>query len=390
MIFKPQLQPLPICGIWKSFRLFNLALVSTFAISLSIAEATPPNAPGRSARGISYRHDEIPEGPWSIHIVKVPRTNHDLEFHTAMAGGPRFGLGTLSEQMKHLPPELGKPLAGLNGDFYKKRNPYIGDPKGLQVIRGELVSAPCDWSCVWFDPDGNPHMTNVTSRLHVVWPNGAQTPFGLNEERARDGAVLYTGVVGSTTQTSGGRELILEQNGTNVWLPLKPGATYSARVREVRETGSSPIAKNTMVLSLGPQLRVPPVAKGSVIQISTATFPDLAGVQTGIGGGPAMVRDGKVIDRSDPRVRHPRAAIGWNKEDVFLVEVDGRQRNLSVGMTIGELADYMVKIGCTEAMNLDGGGSATCWVYGQVMNSPSQGEEREMGNSIIVIQRERN
>ncbi|MEW6161163.1 MAG: phosphodiester glycosidase family protein, partial [Verrucomicrobiota bacterium] len=44
-------------------------------------------------------------------------------------------------------------------------------------------------------------------------------------------------------------------------------------------------------------------------------------------------------------------------------------------------------LGCDEAMNLDGGGSAVCWVYGQVMNSPSEGRERGMANGLVVVQR---
>jgi len=55
--------------------------------------------------------------------------------------------------------------------------------------------------------------------------------------------------------------------------------------------------------------------------------------------------------------RQPRTAIGWNSNFFYIVEVDGRQRGLSVGMTFPELADYMVKLGCDEALNLDGGGS---------------------------------
>ena len=35
--------------------------------------------------------------------------------------------------------------------------------------------------------------------------------------------------------------------------------------------------------------------------------------------------------------RHPRSAVGWNADSYFLVEVDGRQRGLSVGMTLEEL-----------------------------------------------------
>ena len=56
-------------------------------------------------------------------------------------------------------------------------------------------------------------------------------------------------------------------------------------------------------------------------------------------------------------------------------------------MTLHELAEDIVKLGCTDAMNLDGGGSATCWVYGQVMNNPSEGEERGMGNSLVIVQK---
>jgi hypothetical protein len=70
--------------------------------------------------------------------------------------------------------------------------------------------------------------------------------------------------------------------------------------------------------------------------------------------------------------RHPRTAIGWNQDHVFLVQVDGRQSGLSVGMTFPELAKYFLKLGCRDAINLDGGGSATMWVLGQVMNSPSR------------------
>ena len=106
-----------------------------------------------------------------------------------------------------------------------------------------------------------------------------------------------------------------------------------------------------------------------------------------IGGGPPLVRFGKVIEPSASR-RHPRAAVGWNSDFFFLVEVDGRQRGVSVGMTMRELAAQMVRLGCTEALNLDGGGSATCWVYGQVMNYPSQGDERGMGNALVVVQKD--
>jgi exopolysaccharide biosynthesis protein len=48
-----------------------------------------------------------------------------------------------------------------------------------------------------------------------------------------------------------------------------------------------------------------------------------------------------------------------------------------------------VKLGCEEAMNFDGGGSATFWVLGNVMNSPSEGQERPSANALVLVQKPR-
>ena len=56
-------------------------------------------------------------------------------------------------------------------------------------------------------------------------------------------------------------------------------------------------------------------------------------------------------------------------------------------MSFSELAAYMIKLGCEQALNLDGGGSATLWVCGNVMNSPSEGHERPGANALVLVQR---
>jgi exopolysaccharide biosynthesis protein len=57
-------------------------------------------------------------------------------------------------------------------------------------------------------------------------------------------------------------------------------------------------------------------------------------------------------------------------------------------MTFSELATYMLSKGCDEAINLDGGGSATLWVYGHVMNNPSEGKERPAANALLVVRKD--
>ncbi|MEE8586404.1 MAG: phosphodiester glycosidase family protein [Acidobacteriota bacterium] len=57
-------------------------------------------------------------------------------------------------------------------------------------------------------------------------------------------------------------------------------------------------------------------------------------------------------------------------------------------MTLGELARFMRSLGCSQALNLDGGGSSTFYFEGQVRNSPSDfGKERPVSDAIVFIQK---
>jgi hypothetical protein len=299
-------------------------------------------------------------------------------------------MAIVSDQVKSLPSECGQPLAAINGDFYEKSEKYLGRPRDLQIHCGEVISSPAGHTCFWMDPDGTLHMTNVFSRFSVTWPDGKATPIGLNQLREDDTAVLYTSVTGTSTRTVGGLDLILERSTNGPWLPLRVGQIYSAKVREVRNSGDAPLTPDTMVLSLGPTLssKVPIVRLGAILQIGTETVPDVSGAEVAIGGGPALVQDGKPMQWPGfIHMRHPRTALGWSKDYIYMVEVDGRQSNLSVGMTFTELANYFVKLGCSQAMNFDGGGSATLWALGAVRNSPSEGDERPSANALVLVKK---
>ena len=351
------------------------------------------------AHDVAYNNYRKPAGPWSIHVVRVPRGRSPFQIHAVHARGSAVGLSRVSEQAAFGDPALVTGVAAINGDFYQREGPYAGDPRGLQIVEGELISAPTGSASFWIDAIGEPHTTNTISLLQVTWPDGSSAPIGLNGSRAPNEIELYTPALGPSTHTVRGRELVLEQQGSSAWLPLRPGRIYQARVREIREAGDTRILPGMMVLSIGPALArsIPRVQVGEVLVISTTTLPNLRGVKTALSGGPVIVRDAKrqriKVDDSDSyrfssmMERHPRSAIGWNEDYFFLVEVDGRHRGLSVGMTLSELASYLVELGCLEAMNLDGGGSATLWYDGKVQNRPCDGYERPVANSLVVLKK---
>jgi exopolysaccharide biosynthesis protein len=114
-----------------------------------------------------------------------------------------------------------------------------------------------------------------------------------------------------------------------------------------------------------------------------------------VGGTPLLLREGEIIRDFGPEKvpenfvnqRHPRTAVGIRADGTWVfVVVDGRRPTISVGMTLSELAQLMKSLGCKDALNLDGGGSSTLYLYGQVVNIPSDlAGERPVSDAILVM-----
>ena len=353
-------------GLSRTLRTFvgaALALGVTSCDGKSAAAAAALNSSSGSAKfaevspGIGYANERVAEVPWSIHIARVDRTGPEISIHSVHAQRRALGLGPLSEQVRELPAAFGIPVAAVNGDFYQRDRAYAGDPRGLQIVEGELLSAPNGGAVFWTDAAGQPHATNIVSRFQASWPDGTITPFGLNQECRPDAVVLYTPAVGASTRTSSGRELILAPQGEVAGVPIRSDLDFAAQVQEVREGGDTALRSGSLVLSVGPALakKLPRVAVGAVVRISTATSVGLRGAGTALGGGPVLVRNGKrqkiapppggAYEFSSMLERHPRTAVGWDPHYFYLIEVDGRQEGLSVGMTLDELAAYMIQLG---------------------------------------------
>jgi hypothetical protein len=105
--------------------------------------------------------------------------------------------------------------------------------------------------------------------------------------------------------------------------------------------------------------------------------------------GPLLVRHGRsVVDGdeegfsasaeqfdSDITVgRHPRAALGRDGHRLIALACDGRADD-DAGLTLGELAATMARLGARDALNLDGGGSTSLVCGGRLRNIPREAHE---------------
>ena len=154
-----------------------------------------------------------------------------------------------------------------------------------------------------------------------------------------------------------------------------------------------------------------PVVDGENVLRPTANYPEPSmawDVYSAIGGAPVILKDGKICfdymttasgqyktnhellqnDIFGPSVRPPRTAIGCTQEgNIVIMVVDGRNSGGSEGVTLDELARLMAGVGCTDALNLDGGGSSAICVTPSaiLLNRPSDGSQRRVMSFVSFV-----
>ena len=138
------------------------------------------------------------------------------------------------------------------------------------------------------------------------------------------------------------------------------------------------------------------------LPVPDATFPAAAkdfAPKTAIGAGPVLIKGGSVVntwkeelfygdgaDDKMPEARHPRTAIGVTADGLLILFVcEGRGMTSGVaGMTFAEEAAVLSALGCTEALNLDGGGSSCLLIQGTETIKVSDGQQRPVGSVVIL------
>jgi len=87
-------------------------------------------------------------------------------------------------------------------------------------------------------------------------------------------------------------------------------------------------------------------------------------------------------------VRTARSAIGIKSDGtVILLAVDGKQKGVSEGASLFDMADLMIDLGAQQAMNLDGGSSTQIAIDGQMMNVPTNKYGAKVTNAVVITRK---
>ncbi len=327
-------------------------------------------------------------GPVNIYEMRLS-PDAELKPDLIMANNEFSGFERLDDMA-----EENNGLAAINGGFFWQ----AGHPIGLYISEQRLIREPSDNRSALF------YSTDHEATIKRSYFHGGEAKIqeldleidvdGVNRNRTRGDAIIYTPEHGestdTTTSTARNHQELTIENG---------------KIHELNP-GDSDIPSEGMVLSIHETYtrdidNLDQIEEDMEIEIDWDLGHDkeLEEIAFGLGGGPRIMEDGDVDIRSKEEDisenittgRSPRTTAGVTSEgELILTVVDGRQSNVSIGMTLEELGDLMAARGADDALNLDGGGSSMMWLDGEYQNNPNGNNSyhgiRELANAIILTE----
>jgi hypothetical protein len=322
------------------------------------------------------------------------------------AGGGVVGTETTSSIARRT-----NAIAAINAGFFRlDTSAFAGEPAGIFQVDGRLLSEASNGRIALLidnrlDEAKKPAIAKTrVSMLHLktfgeFWSREYRFNIsGIDRESKENDVVLYSPEFGSISPPASAKitEVVIENK----------------RIKAFTDSnGRTPIPTNGFVLAIsgtkkGEFASMLEIGKDALVIVGAFADNGLDSQATGkmafidtediVGGVPQLIDNGKIdvtwekekTTKSFVETRHPRTAVAILANGKFLmITVDGRSES-SGGISLYDLAKLLLDLGAVEAMNLDGGGSTTMYLNGELVNHPSDKEgERKVSDALIVTAR---
>jgi exopolysaccharide biosynthesis protein len=269
-------------------------------------------------------------------------------------------------------------IVAINGGFFK---PQTGVPLGTLMIDKKIYTGPIyDRVALGIFKDGY-DVGRVQLDGKIIGNNHEIKIDNINQPRMLSSYIL------AYTRDWGKYAPVSPQYGVQLQIVGNKITAASANPLSIPENG---------YVLVGPKSKLGKLFGADYVDVEIKTNPKWENVQHIISGGPYLLKDNQIfIDMTAQKLqsiggRNPRTAIGYTEDNnLVLVAVDGREGS-SVGLTLVELAKLMKTLGCTNAINLDGGGSTVMYIKGQIVNHPHQPGGIALSNALVISKKSTN
>ena len=193
----------------------------------------------------------------------------------------------------------------------------------------------------------------------------------------------------------GGKKLMVAAFNASPWEPWKKPFTHKCGT----PLGLN-ISNGILVSDNHPELPVFVVWKKGKVEIAqTVDRKHIRRIREAVSGFGLIAKGGKPVtpDIGYAQSPMPRMAYGLSRDRryLYVIAIDGRQKKWSLGATGSETGKLLVEAGAWDAINMDGGGSATLCVWDRAKACPKMlnrqtenGYQRPVGSNVgIVLER---
>jgi hypothetical protein len=323
-------------------------------------------------KGTSYH--TIRRFQTSIHVVKVHLNKRSIR---SLPSGPKFPLMSGGGTVPQLGQRYNAPIA-INGDFKMKVSGVVSQPKHAWVMNRTIETSGVGHggaSIVLSDKTNTAHIGPTS--LYITMRDDTGRYFDVDRvNQGHAGLSVFTPRGGWTQQPVDGRcyARLLQKGGWHWTDDGKAQRTY--KVGQKRCGQALAVLNNSVVVESSDALHL----TGEVVwtqNLGMRYASQLIGgnFQVVSNGHPGIVRGSRLLGPDgNPDGRNPRTAFGVSRDGkvLYIVAVDGRLHN-QAGVTYGQLARVMKRIGSWDAFNLDGGGGTLLWKRGSgTLSNPSE------------------
>lgn len=280
-------------------------------------------------------------------------------------------------------------IAGINGDFFNMGNPT--QPFGPIISDGEIINSPLfssdKFPTISLDKNGSVDISVWNPSITIKNSKGNTTNISFVNKGAsiKYHTVILDKYYGKNSIGKSSKQNIVE-------IVIK-----NNQVVEIRDNMDAiQIPEDGYIIACASSKKDEVkdfFTVGETIELTFTFDFDINNLQWAVGGVNHLVKDGKINEIHDGVLgRHPRTAVGFNKDntEIMFVTIDGRNKNY-VGATQTELAKIMMDLGAYNVINLDGGGSTAMGVDFlkngniEVVNFPSDGKQRPIASGLGIF-----
>ena len=355
--------------------------------------------PHLAGPGVTAAKYDIPALPLKISVVEMDLTNPYIMMETCLGADKSVG----SETPVNMAIRNNRPghevVGAMNGDFFMTApSNEVGLPLSGQVRNDELVLSSHNRACLVLDDDNRPYIDRLTFSGTVACGDHS---FALNlvnrmrygyENIAANQSFLFTRSYGPKTydgSNSGKMVLLRPAEGEFRWNAIGVEHCVIEDIFDAQGSRTIPDGKAILWLKGTYANQTEWMNVGDQMDISFRQTlnngPQDVKIQQLIGGSDHIImQNGQFMD--DWAERHPSTAIGFNADStrLYFVVVDGRHMS-SIGVKLSEMKGIFEALGAVNAVNLDGGGSSCILVNDEVLNHPSDGPVRAVGNGCLFV-----